>query len=192
MSLYDLTFLDENRRAFGRKLKPLTLAHARLINGLGVDKMQVPLQDLILIAIICSLEAEQARRIIFRQGIRFRWMVLKCRRYCERKKVDPEAECLTVTEYLTEYFTAPKRWRARGEKAKGKNYMPWPYLVFVRVASLGAFKADEIWGMSLPMLTTITTALAVVEGDDKLQTLDEAENFAKMRAGEYKGTELSW
>jgi len=188
--IYQMPVLPETRRAFGRKLKPLTLGHCRLMLASGIMQFRYPAQDAILASIICSMPYKQAERLIMRGSGRLLFAVWRCERVALKRGLEAEIE--RFTDYWTDQTQSIKRWKKKGEP-DAKQYIPWVYSAFTRLAALSIYQTPEsVWSETLYNASIICAGLSVQEGDTSIQTVEQAEALAQMRAGTYKGSQLTW
>jgi hypothetical protein len=187
--IYQMPVLPETRKAFGRKLKPLTLGHCRVMLASGIMQFRYPAQDAILASIICSMPYQQAERLIMRGSGRLLFAVWLCERVALKHGLESEIE--RFADYWKDSTQSVKRWKKRGEKS-GKEYVPWVYTAFTRLASLSIYKsAADVWNETLFNASIICAALGVMEGDQSLVSVEEQEKIEAIRAGRMKGNEIT-
>lgn len=162
--LYSAELLVEPPALFGRKLRPLSLGHARILHALGhpalTDGKLMP-ADIGTAVWVCSQAWESAAEKI-RTGRHLRQIRRMGRR--SRKKSDAVS---AFEEYRMFYIDAPPR---RSEGRAEQERVPWFMELFCAVQKSTALTPAETWALTPRAAAEICAGIGVLNGDKTLLT----------------------
>lgn len=160
---------------FGRRLRPLTLGHAMVLNALehpALMNEQLNLSELAVAVWVCSVPWKKAQKMI-RNGSSHRalfWMGL---RYRIRRGGFKEA-VLAFDEYRRFYIDGPPRWETGDGGSAGA--VPWFLTLFCAVQKHTNLTANETWNLPVKFAAEICAGIGELNGDTTLMS-EEEQNF---------------
>jgi hypothetical protein len=157
---------------FGRKLRPFSLSHAFLLDGLKngwLSKSSGSRSELLHAVWICGQDHKRnlsglLNPPFFRLFLFFLW----ARRY------DYAAETEKFLQYLCDYMEIPKHWES--SEHSGKSFRaPWQYHFAVTVSANCGLAVTEAWDMPVALARCYYDVWAEKQGDDSLVSRREHE-----------------
>lgn len=160
---------------FGRRLRPLSLGHAYLLEAIESPCIMSPhlasRHDVLAAVWICAQPWRRARCSL--RGViagRGRWRFVLWGAI--RRHADWDTEVRRFIEYVQSYTTTPARNRST-DKRDGSTRVPWPLAV---AYAAGARSFDhQVWDLPLPEVFAYHAAGCAYAGDKTLKTDYELE-----------------